>query len=135
MSAGGATGGCAGTATAASARYGARLSALTSAHSSEEGESTVGVYPLTLNTGYRIIGLAHRAQDIELALTIVTGIFVDRHSDHLLQLFSITFYLSLLIWSSAGIRNPRAIAFEMRPVKSVILSDRRERRIPFELTI
>jgi hypothetical protein len=104
VSAGGATGGCAGTATAASARYGARLSAITLAHGGKEGESTMGVHPLTLNTGYRIIGLAHRAQDIELALTIVTGIFVDRHSDHLLQLFSITFYLSLLIWSSPGIR-------------------------------
>jgi hypothetical protein len=100
VSAGGATGGCAGTATAASARYGARLSAIPLAHGGKEGESTVGVHPLTLNTGYRIIGLPHRAQDIELALTIVTGIFVDRHSDHLLQLFAITFYLSLLIWSS-----------------------------------
>ena len=84
MSAGGATGGCAGTATAASARYGARLSALTLAHSSKEGESTVGVHPLTLNTGYGIIGLAHRPQDIELDLTIVTVIFVDRHGYHLL---------------------------------------------------
>jgi hypothetical protein len=47
----------------------------------------MGVHPLTLDTGYGIIGLAHRPQDIELALTIVTIIFVDRHSYHLLQRF------------------------------------------------
>ena len=45
------------------------------------------VHPLTLNTGYGIIGLTHRPQDVELYLTIVTVIFVDRHSYHLLQLF------------------------------------------------
>ena len=87
VSAGGATGSSAGTTTAASASYGTRLSARTLAHSGEEGKGTAGVHPLTLKTGYGIIGLAHRAQDIELVLTIVTVIFVDRHSDHLLQLF------------------------------------------------
>ena len=103
VSTGGATGRCAGTATAASASYGARLSALPFAHGGEEGESTVGVHPLTLKTGYGIIGLAHRAQDIELTLTIVTVIFVDRHSDHLRQLFSTTFYLASPIWSRWGV--------------------------------
>jgi hypothetical protein len=87
VSAGGTTGSCAGAATAAGASHGARLSAITLAHGGEEGESTVGVHPFTLDTGYGIIGLAHRPQDIELALTIVTIIFVDRHSYHLLQRF------------------------------------------------
>lgn len=100
MSAGGTTGSSAGTATAASASYGARLSAPALAHGGEEGKSTVGIHPLTLNTGYGIIGLAHRPQDIELYLTIITVIFVDRHGYHLLQLFSATFYLSSFIWSS-----------------------------------
>ena len=99
MCAGATTGGCAGTTTAASASYGARLSTLAFAHGGEEGESTAGVHALTLNTAYGIIGLAHGAQDIELDLTIVTVIFVDRHNYHLLQLFSATFYLFLLIWS------------------------------------
>ena len=85
VSAGGTTSGCTGTATATSASYGARLSALTFAHSGKEGERAAGVHPLALNTGYGIIGLAHRAQDIELALTVVTVIFIDRHSYHLLQ--------------------------------------------------
>jgi hypothetical protein len=88
VSAGGASGGCTRSATAASASHGARLSALTFAHSGKEGKSTVGVHPLTLNTGYGIVGLTHRAQDVELCLTIVTVILVDRHSYHLLQLFS-----------------------------------------------
>jgi len=80
VSAGSATGGRARAATAASASYGARRSALTFAYGGKEGESTAGVHSLTLTTGYRIIGLAHRAQDIEFALTIVTVIFIDRHS-------------------------------------------------------
>ena len=99
VSTSGATGSSAGTATAASASYGARLSAPPLAHGGEEGKSTVGVHPLTLNTGYGIIGLAHGPQDVELALTIVTAIFVDRHGYYLLQLFSATFYLSSFIWS------------------------------------
>ena len=99
VSTSGATGSSVGTATAASASYGARLSAPTLAHGGEEGKSTMGIHPLTLNTGYGIIGLAHGPQDVELDLTIVTVIFVDRHGYHLLQLFSVTFYLSSFIWS------------------------------------
>ena len=59
MSAGSATGSSAGTAAAASAGYGARLPTRTFAHGGKEGESAVGVYPFTLNTGYGIISLAH----------------------------------------------------------------------------
>jgi len=113
MSAGSATGGCAGTATAASAGYGACLSALAFAYGGKEGKSTAGVHPLALSTSYGIIGLAHRAQDVELCLAIVTAIFVDRHSYHLVQLF-FSYILPLFVHlvkveghGKPRIRNPR----------------------------
>jgi hypothetical protein len=108
VSTGGATGSCAGTATAASASYGTRLSALAFAHGGEEGESTVGIHSLTLNTNYGIISLTHRAQDIELTLTIVTVIFVDRHTYHLLPtIFNYILPLFAHLVKVKGKRKPR----------------------------